>query len=318
MESSTSQSEYPDNTPWSMLTAHTVWNPPCSADSAIAGKRIVAMGFPTTYPPEPVNGIMISGFDSPLSFQADRSFCYPPSLWKELKKKVSAYTLAGIQELDTGKGWHHIAEANHHGYDRDSDIDRRISSPKRALGSIQHRIFRIRYGSASLLGSSRQPLTQARQFGGDHADFLRNVYIKLDKSVKRLIDHLNRDALIIRRLRSWQWRGGNNSAQSEPYSGDCRFFAVQMQTPAVRRGRLRQSQRTGCNFPDQDSASQTSRTFRTMVFPLWTSLFASVRRSPVPSCKCRSHELHRLFGRTQLLSFHLASRQPVSSWQKLQ
>jgi len=49
---------------------------------------------------------MISGFDSPVAVNADSSFCHPKSLYDQLRKKVSTYTLAGIQEIRIDSNWH--------------------------------------------------------------------------------------------------------------------------------------------------------------------------------------------------------------------
>lgn len=71
-----------------------------------AGMRVGAMGFPTTFPPSPVNGFMLSGFDSPISVNAEPSFCYPRELYYELSRSASRYTLTGIQEIRIGRKWH--------------------------------------------------------------------------------------------------------------------------------------------------------------------------------------------------------------------
>ena len=65
-----------------------------------------SMGIPASYPPEPLLPFTISGFDSPVAVNANASFCYPPELYATLKKRVHAYTLAGIQELRIGTQWH--------------------------------------------------------------------------------------------------------------------------------------------------------------------------------------------------------------------
>ena len=73
------------------------------------GKRVGVLGLPATYPPEPINGFLISGFDSPVTTGIDRSFTYPRELYGELKKKLGPYTITDFQELRIGKGWHEDA-----------------------------------------------------------------------------------------------------------------------------------------------------------------------------------------------------------------
>ncbi|MBN1354791.1 alkaline phosphatase family protein [bacterium] len=71
-----------------------------------AGFQVGAMGIPATYPPDRLNGFMISGFDSPIAVNADPTFCHPPELYHELKQKIHPYTLAGIQEIRIHSRWH--------------------------------------------------------------------------------------------------------------------------------------------------------------------------------------------------------------------
>ena len=59
------------------------------------GKRVAAISVPVTYPPEKVNGIMISGFDAPgmSRGKADARSMYPPELHQELVDKVGGYAI---------------------------------------------------------------------------------------------------------------------------------------------------------------------------------------------------------------------------------
>lgn len=60
------------------MTSPTLWD--ILSD---AGKRVVVMGVPVTYPPKEVNGILVSGFLAPDIEKAT----YPTELGKELKEK---------------------------------------------------------------------------------------------------------------------------------------------------------------------------------------------------------------------------------------
>jgi predicted AlkP superfamily phosphohydrolase/phosphomutase len=55
------------------------------------GKRVAVINVPMTYPPEPVNGIMISGFGTPDD--TGNRFVYPPELIDELRSKLGPYIL---------------------------------------------------------------------------------------------------------------------------------------------------------------------------------------------------------------------------------
>lgn len=59
-----------------------------------AGKRVGILSVPFTYPPEKVNGIMVSGMDAPgVAGLVDRSATYPPELCDEIRSMVGDYPM---------------------------------------------------------------------------------------------------------------------------------------------------------------------------------------------------------------------------------
>jgi len=56
-----------------------------------AGRRVGLLGIPTTYPPEPVDGFMVSGFLAP---GPDSEWAYPPELKQELLAELGQFMLA--------------------------------------------------------------------------------------------------------------------------------------------------------------------------------------------------------------------------------
>lgn len=65
-------------------------------------KRVCVLGVPGAYPPDRVNGIMVSGFDSPVAGPIDRSFVYPESAYN----KVRDWRYGAFQEGHIGPHWH--------------------------------------------------------------------------------------------------------------------------------------------------------------------------------------------------------------------
>lgn len=55
-----------------------------------AGKKVIVINVPMTYPPEEVNGINISGFDAP---GLDSNFVYPARVYKEIQHALGEYVL---------------------------------------------------------------------------------------------------------------------------------------------------------------------------------------------------------------------------------
>ncbi|MEC9388968.1 MAG: alkaline phosphatase family protein [Myxococcota bacterium] len=70
------------------------------------GMRAASIAVPTTWPPEPIDGVMISGFDGPVSTGIDASFCHPAGLYREIKERFGGMKFADFQESRIGDGWH--------------------------------------------------------------------------------------------------------------------------------------------------------------------------------------------------------------------
>jgi len=81
----------------SFRRAPAIWNVLSEQD-----KRSCVVSVPGTYPPESINGIMVSGFDSPVATAVDPSFVHPPELYDEVRD----WRFADFQESDIGPGWH--------------------------------------------------------------------------------------------------------------------------------------------------------------------------------------------------------------------
>ncbi len=56
-----------------------------------AGKRVITVGVPQTYPPQPVHGIQVGCFLSPSTSNQARPFTYPPSAMQEISHEVGEY-----------------------------------------------------------------------------------------------------------------------------------------------------------------------------------------------------------------------------------
>ena len=70
------------------------------------GGRVASIAVPTTWPPDQVNGVVVSGFDSPVSTGIDGSFCHPKSLYSQLTEKFGGLRFADFQESHIDDGWH--------------------------------------------------------------------------------------------------------------------------------------------------------------------------------------------------------------------
>ena len=152
-----------------------------------AGLRVAALGIPTTYPPEPINGVVIAGFDSPVTTSRDASFVYPRELHGELRRTVGDFPLTDLQEVRIGPGWHR------HALDR---LTRAIDGQTRVARYLLNReawdCFAIVFGATDTVShhfwafhdpdSPRFNAAGAAEFG----DAIRSIYQRLDCAIGEL------------------------------------------------------------------------------------------------------------------------------------
>ncbi|MBX3027532.1 alkaline phosphatase family protein [bacterium] len=151
-----------------------------------AGKRVSVLGLPGTYPPEPINGYLVSGFDTPVTMRADASFAYPPAFADEVAA-MGGFPFADFQEFHIGPGWH--AEACRSLCD---GIARKTALAARLLERERWDCLMLLFGESDTAAhhfwalhdvhSPRHDAAQAATLG----DPLRAVYMALDAAVGRL------------------------------------------------------------------------------------------------------------------------------------
>lgn len=158
-----------------------------------AGRRVGVMGFPATYPPEPVNGFLISGFDSPLTTGVDRRFVYPRALYRE----ITPYPLTGIQEVRIGPGWH--AQALRQLL---WAIERRTEIALMLLNRESWDLFAVHYGASDTVAhhfwafhdrdSPRYDPIGAEQFG----DAILRIYKALDRALGQMLQRVDSNTVV--------------------------------------------------------------------------------------------------------------------------
>lgn len=72
------------------------------------GFRCACVGFPATWPPERLErGVFISGWDAPVSFEADSSFVWPPELYPQLTRRFGPLRFDEVDQFRADEpGWH--------------------------------------------------------------------------------------------------------------------------------------------------------------------------------------------------------------------
>lgn len=74
-----------------------------------AGGTVLALGMPATWPPERVRGLLVPGFDAPVSVGSDAEACSDPALYREIEERAGPWMTADLAEGAHDAGWHERA-----------------------------------------------------------------------------------------------------------------------------------------------------------------------------------------------------------------
>jgi predicted AlkP superfamily phosphohydrolase/phosphomutase len=153
---------------------------------AAAGGRAVVVTVPATYPPEPIPGVMVSGFDSPLATAIDGSFVHPPALWAEIRALVGRLPFADFQEVTIGPGWHADALAR-----LLDGIPRRARLVRTLLAREEWSAAMVVFGESDTVAHHfwrfHDPRSPRHAPGSGFEDAVARVYAALDDAVGGLV-----------------------------------------------------------------------------------------------------------------------------------
>ncbi len=74
-----------------------------------AGGRVLVLGMPATHPPEALNGLLVTGFDAPVSAGTDERSASDPALYRKIAERAGPWMRPGLSESDTGGDFHERA-----------------------------------------------------------------------------------------------------------------------------------------------------------------------------------------------------------------
>ena len=154
-----------------------------------AGKRVGVLGVPATYPPESVNGFMVSGFDSPVCTRIDRSFVRPAEFYDD----VRGWRFADFQETNIGPGWH--AKALPKLLD---GIGAKEAIAAKLLAREPWDFFMVVFGESDTVAHHfwlfHDPRSPRHRPGQE--DAIRRVYERLDAAVAKLMQAAGGDVTV--------------------------------------------------------------------------------------------------------------------------
>lgn len=169
--------------------ARSIWNMLSQAQ-----RTVCVVNVPFTYPPESVNGVMISGMDTP---GAESDFMYPPSLKEELEKNVGPYLLEQAERDVRDDRMAEYAE------NVSRTTQNRFDAAKFLLGKDSWDFFMIVFEA-----TDRVQHTMWKYFDDNHPDYtdennqkfgslLAETYRDLDSKIGELVDMVPENATVV-------------------------------------------------------------------------------------------------------------------------
>lgn len=150
------------------------------------GLRTACLGFPGTYPPEPLKrGLFMSGWDAPVAFEADRSFVHPPSLHDELEARFGSIRFDDVDEFHADReGFHdELGDA------LVRRIEKKLALSSYLLARYELDVFAIYFGESDTASHHLYSLFDERspRNPGRVNDGLERVYMALDRAAGELM-----------------------------------------------------------------------------------------------------------------------------------
>ncbi|MBI2881270.1 MAG: alkaline phosphatase family protein [Candidatus Tectomicrobia bacterium] len=178
-----------------------------------AGKRVAVVGMPATHPPEPLNGCMISGFDSPLAYRWDPGFVLPRSYYREITRAVGPYRFSACREDHVDESWHDRAKEEIRGA-----LEQQTRVAEYLLGREAWDCFAVVFGQTDtachhfwMFHDPHSPRFPGRGSPevARHRGFIREVYQRVDASIGRLLARTGPETAVL--LVSDHGAGGTGS-----------------------------------------------------------------------------------------------------------
>jgi predicted AlkP superfamily phosphohydrolase/phosphomutase len=151
------------------------------------GMCCLVLGFPATWPPERLeHGAFVSGWDSPVAFEADRSFVWPPSLHREIAARdPDALKFDDADEFVEREGWHGSL-----GEVLARRVHRRAQLARWMIERRAWDLAMVYFGESDTAAHhlwAHHDRTSPRHPGDDANDGLARTYEALDRAVASLV-----------------------------------------------------------------------------------------------------------------------------------
>jgi len=158
--------------------------------ASTAGKRVVVIGVPQTYPPRPLNGYLVTSFLTPSTFS---QYTYPPSLKAEIAQVVGDYML-DVQDFRTEDKDYLLRQI----YDMTEKRCRLVrhflrTKPWEFFMWVEMGVDRIHHGFWKYM----DPTHPKHEPGNRYQDAIRDYYRYLDAQIGEMLELVPDDAAVL-------------------------------------------------------------------------------------------------------------------------
>jgi len=158
--------------------------------ASAAGKRVVVIGVPQTYPPRPLNGYLVTSFLTPSTFSR---YTYPPSLKAEIAQVVGDYML-DVQDFRTEDKDYLLRQI----YDMTEKRCRLVrhflrTKPWEFFMWVEMGVDRIHHGFWKYM----DPTHPKHEPGNRYQDAIRDYYRYLDAQIGEMLELVPDDAAVL-------------------------------------------------------------------------------------------------------------------------
>ena len=159
-----------------------------------AGKKVGLLGIPTTYPPEPVDGFMISGFLSP---GPDSDWAYPPELKEEILAELGEFQLAPNERYRSSRHLERFLE------DLTASVENRTQAALYLMRNKPWDLFTVVYWDTDMVQHETWRLLDPTHPRHDpdeaaaHREQILDFHRKVDADVGRLLAEVDSETLVV-------------------------------------------------------------------------------------------------------------------------
>ena len=157
------------------------------------GRRVIVVGVPATYPPEPVNGYMVTGLMTPGTHS---DYTFPPELKRDLHKLVGPFPLVPSEKHRSGRLEDFLEDMKH-------CVTTRTEAALHLMRRGSWDFLSIVYSSTDMVQHELWHLLDEgdRRYDPARATAARDVildfYREVDRSMGRLIDEAGQETFVV-------------------------------------------------------------------------------------------------------------------------